>query len=104
VFDIPDAIINDVGDRLLAASGALNIKEEFCSHPPCESLILEASASGSQRPRLRHLRQQLSIAAHLQRCGGLTASHVIVELGAGKAGLSRTLCRGHPNNTYVAAA
>ena len=102
VFDIPDVVINDVGSRLLAASLALNLKEDFRSHAPCESLMLEACASGSQRPRLRHLRQQLSIAGHLQLSGGLTPRHVIVEFGAGKAGLSRTLCRGHPNNTCAA--
>jgi hypothetical protein len=102
VFDIPDAIINDVGSRLLAASSALNLKEDFRSHAPCESLMLEACDGGSQRPRLRHLRQQLSIAGHLQLSGGLTPRHVIVEFGAGKAGLSRTLCRGHPSNTCAA--
>ncbi len=69
VFDIPDATISDVGERLLALSRALDIKEDFCSYPPCESLLLEACVGGSQRPRLRHLRQQLSIAGHVQRCG-----------------------------------
>jgi tRNA:m4X modification enzyme len=101
VFDIPDVTVNDLGRRLLAASSALNLLEDFRSHAPCESLMTEAHDSGSQRPRLRHLRQQLSIAGHLQLSGGLTPRHVIVEFGAGKAGLSRTLCRGHPNNTYV---
>jgi hypothetical protein len=101
VFDIPDATISDIGSRLLAASEALRLDQDVRCHVPCESLLQEAVANGSQWPRLRHLRQQLSIAAHLQLCDGLTPRHVIVELGAGKAGLSRTLCRGHPGNTYV---
>ena len=101
VFDIPDATINAVGSRLIAASQALQLNEDIRLHAPCESLMQEAVANGSQRPRLRHLRQQLSIAGHLQLCDGLTPQHVIVEFGAGKAGLSRTLCRGHPGNTYV---
>ena len=101
VFDIPDAIISDIAGRLLAASASLHLKTDVRSHAPCESLMQEARANGSQWPRLRHMRQQLSIAGHLQQCGGLTPQHVVVELGAGKAGLSRTLCRGHPSNTYV---
>ena len=101
VFDIPDAVISDIGSRLLAASLQLQLQEDIRSHAPCESLMQEAVANGSQRPRLRHLRQQLSIAGHLSLCDGLTQQHVIVEFGAGKAGLSRTLCRGHPSNTYV---
>lgn len=101
VFDIPDAVVSDVGSRLLAASAALHVEQDVRSHAPCESLMQEAVANGSQRPRLRHLRQHLSLAAHLHSCHGLTPHHVIVEFGAGKAGLSRTLCRGHPNNTYV---
>ncbi len=101
VFDIPDATISDVGSRLLSASSSLCLQHHVLCHLPCQSLLQDAVANGSQRPRLRHIHQQLSIAGHLQQCGGLTPQHVIVELGAGKAGLSRTLCRGHPSNTYV---
>ncbi len=102
--DIPDATINDVASRLLSASLALNLQTDVRSHVPCESLMHEAVANGSQRPRLRHLRQHLSIAGHMQACGGLTSDHVIVEVGAGKAGLSRSLCRGHASNTYAPRA
>ena len=85
MFDIPDATITDVGGRLLAASASLRLEQDVRHHAPCESLLQEAVANGSQWPRLRHLRQQLSIAAHLQLCDGLSPRHVIVELGAGKA-------------------